>query len=327
MFRGVLHHNAYQYIKTAESIKDGGGHLLSTFFLCSMEIPVNYAAFTSSDVRPAYSPGVMSFMKLVTFDPFRTLGCPHLQYLKPDQINLQLSIIEEADWVLFPDYADVNLLVHGLGKRIFPSLQSYVLGYDKVEMTRAFQLRFPCHVPQTIISSNLPLHRERIAEQMLFPFVAKIPRSTRGEGVFVIESEKEWREYCTRTDILYAQEKLDIDRDLRVVWIGDKVVHAYWRIAAADTFHNNVAHGGRIDTGGIPEPALQLVKSIATTFAIDYAGFDIAMTGNHPYVLEFNRLFGLEGLNRAGIKTGPYVFDYLGRVQQATAMVRSDTAA
>ncbi len=252
-------------------------------------------------------------MYLLTFDPFRTLGCPSVHYIKPAQLMSHIEQIDAADVVLFPDYADINLLSFAMRKPVFPSLASYLLGFDKIEMTRAFQLRFGQHVPLTMILPNEPRYQTRILESMDFPFVAKLPRSSMGEGVFLVEAEPDWHRYCSKTGMLYVQEKLDIDRDLRIVWIGDRIVYSYWRVAAPGVFHNNLAHGGTIDLENIPSAALTLVENIATRFGIDYAGFDIAMVGDHPYIFEFNRLFGLEGLNQARINTGEIIYDYLQR--------------
>lgn len=252
-------------------------------------------------------------MRLITFDPFRTLGCPGVEYLKPDLLMQHLDRIEAADWLLFPEYTDINLLVHAMGKRIFPSESSYYLGFDKVEMMRAFQARFSAHVPPTLMLPNTPTNREMILDEMLLPFVAKLPRSSRGEGVFLIGSVQDWEDYCARTTLLYVQEYLPVDRDLRIIWIGDRVVHAYWRVAAPDCFHNNIARGASVSAGEIPDNALLLVEKLSRVFNIDHAGFDIAMLGDHPYVFEFNRLFGQEGLKDAGIRPGEIVFDYLQR--------------
>lgn len=257
-------------------------------------------------------------MRLITFDPFRTLGCPDVHYIKPAQLMNQREQLENADGILFPDYADIHLVSFALGKPVFPSLASYLLGFDKVEMTRAFQLSFPAHVPHTIMLPNEPRYQARILESMDFPFVAKLTRASMGEGVYLIEAEHDWHHYCSHTDMLYVQEKLDIDRDLRIVWIGDRIVHAYWRVAAPGAFHNNLAHGGSIELDNIPEAALNLVTSVATRFGIDYAGFDVAMVGGHPYLFEFNRLFGLEGLNRARINTGAIISEYLSRKWSGT---------
>ena len=60
-------------------------------------------------------------MHLVSFDIFRTLGFPDTTVLKPDQFLRHKELLREADWVLFPEYWQLNALVHGLKCRVFPS--------------------------------------------------------------------------------------------------------------------------------------------------------------------------------------------------------------
>ena len=62
--------------------------------------------------------------------------------------------------------------------------------------------------------------------------------------------------YVDNNEVLYIQEKLPIDRDLRIVYVGDRVVASYWRIAAEGSFHNNIAKGGSYDFGNIPSGAV-----------------------------------------------------------------------
>lgn len=250
-------------------------------------------------------------MRLVSFDPFRSLGCPGIHYIKPTHVFKERPAIEAADVLLFPDYADISLLYFAMGKKIFPGVSSYFLGFNKIEMTRAFQSCVPANVPLTLILPNTSSSREMVLEEMLFPFVAKLPRSCRGEGVFLVNNQSDWLNYCALTEILYVQEQLMIDRDLRIIWIGDRIVYAYWRIAAEGEFHNNVAHGGSIDVHNIPLAAIELARKVARKLNLDYAGFDIAMVEGHPYLLEFNRLFGLQGLNEANINTGEHIHQYL----------------
>ena len=254
-----------------------------------------------------------SSMRLVSFDLFRSLGCPGIHYVKPGHLIKQRRLIEAADFVLFPDYADINQLCFVMRKAVFPSLSSYLLGFNKVEMTLAFQNCCPINVPMTLILPNTPVYQSQALDEMPLPFVAKLPRSTRGEGVFLIETAADWRAYCDRADMLYVQEQLIIDRDLRIVWIGDHVVHAYWRVGAPGEFHNNVAHGGTIEVHDVPSAAIDLVTAVARRLHIDYAGFDVAMVNGHPFLFEFNRLFGMQGLNRAGINPGPIIHSFLER--------------
>lgn len=239
-------------------------------------------------------------MQLVSFDIFRTLGFPDTTVIKPEHFLRHKAELEAVDWVLFPEYWQLNALVYGLKCRVFPSEASYRIGHDKVEMTRAFQAVAPEHTPWTVIEANGPEERERIWATMPLPFVAKLPKASMGEGVWLIENRQDWLAYCERTPVLYVQEYLPIDRDLRVVVVGDKVLTAYWRLQSEQGFYNNVAKGGAIDKGPVPAAATALALRLARTLGVDHAGFDIAMVEGYPYVLEFNRLFGNQGLKQGG---------------------------
>ncbi|MFS8541302.1 MAG: hypothetical protein LOD89_04345, partial [Tissierellales bacterium] len=78
-------------------------------------------------------------MRFVTFNPFRTLGIPNVTYIKPENMFKEVERIKEADFILFPEYWQVNALVYGLKKNIFPSISTYHLGHNKVETTRVLQ--------------------------------------------------------------------------------------------------------------------------------------------------------------------------------------------
>lgn len=253
-------------------------------------------------------------MQLISFDPYRTLHFPQAHYLKPELMNHHLDLLIAADGILFPQYWQINALLYGLKKRVFPSPASYYIGHDKVEMTRCFQTIAPQHVPWTLIEANTPANAERVWDTLPVPFVAKIPKSSMGDGVFLIENQADWVRYLALSPVIYAQEYLPIDRDLRIVWVGDQIVGGYWRMQAERGFYNNVAKGGQIEAGILPPEACALVEKLALALGIDHGGFDIAMVGHYPYVFEFNRLFGNQGLSGLQGKIDDAIHDYLGRI-------------
>lgn len=255
-------------------------------------------------------------MAWVSFDIFRTLGFADTLQLKPEQLFKFRDDIQAAQWVLFPEYWQLNALVYGLKARVFPSEASYRLGHNKVEMTRAFELVAPANTPYTRIEANTPENAQRLWDEMPLPFVAKLPKASQGNGVWLIEDYADWRRYLARTEVLYAQEYLPIDRDVRVVIVGDRVVCAYWRQQAAQGFYNNVSKGGTVDHSPVPPQALELALRLASTLGIDHAGFDIALVGDHPYVLEFNRLFGNQGIPGGDRHLRDAIVEYLGRQSQ-----------
>ncbi len=249
-------------------------------------------------------------VKLLTFNPFRTLGMPGISYIKPDHMFKRIDDIRAADILLFPENWQVNSLVYGLQKNIFPSIQSIQLGYDKIEMTRAFWSLAPDLTPYTEIRGRSKDSIEYILDTFPFPFVAKEARSSMGKGVFLIQNEKDFLSYCEKNEVLYVQEYIPIEKDLRVVFVGDSIVSAYWRIGE-NSFHNNVAQGGKLAFHGIPIEALQLVEKTARALGVNHAGFDLVQANGKFYFLEFNCLFGNQALNQQGIRIESIIYDYL----------------
>lgn len=257
-------------------------------------------------------------MRLVSFNLFRSLGMPGIVTIKPGEMYAKRALIEAADWVLFPETWQVNTLLYAFHKRIFPSPAAYHLGADKVQMTRAFWAVCPQHMPHTRIEAADATGSEAILESFTFPFVAKEIRHSMGLGVHLIEDMADWRRYASDNAVLYAQELLPIERDLRIVVIGRRAVAAYWRRRPDWGFHTNVARGGEIAFDAVPPAAVALAERLAASLCIDHAGFDIAMLGDHPYVFEFNLLFGNQGLGACGVDLAAEIHRYL------TAMTPKD---
>lgn len=250
-------------------------------------------------------------MRLISFDPLRTWDMKGVHALKVGEWQQALDEIRSADWVLFPEYWQVNFLTYGLKKRIFPSVSSYHLGHNKVEMTRAFEVVAPANLPYTKILPRTEGVVEQILEDFPLPLVAKEIHNSMGRGVFLIGDRQALAAYVAANHMLYLQEYLPIDRDVRVVIVGQEVVTAYWRIAPPGGFHSNVARGGSISLEAVPEAAVSLALDTARQLGIDHAGFDVAMVGDRPYLLEFNLRFGNEALRQQGIHLGPLIRAYL----------------
>lgn len=251
--------------------------------------------------------------RLVSFDPLRTLNIPGVISLKPELWLSQQDVIKAADWILFPEYWQVNALVYGWKKKIFPSISSFHLGHDKVEMTRVFQAICPENTPFTQILAHTETAVERVLDRFCFPFVAKEVRNSMGQGVFLIENLKDFMDYAKSNSVLYVQEYLPISRDLRLVLVGAKVVAGYWRKAAPGQFHNNVSRGGSVSFDDIADGAVQLVESFAQQTGINHAGFDVAEVDGHFYFLEFNIRFGTRALIDRGIRLSQYIESYLNK--------------
>jgi ribosomal protein S6--L-glutamate ligase len=183
-----------------------------------------------------------------------------------------------------------------LGKRTYPRNYYTFLG-NKIRQTSLFQLLEISHPRTRVYFGRNRL--ARICSDFPYPFIAKTPvGSSMGQGVFLIQGEAELESYLASHRPAYIQEHLPIDRDLRVVLIKERVIHAYWRIHQPGEFRNNVAQGGRISFDPIPDEALRFASEVAGRCGFEEVGLDICRANGRYYVIEANMVFGLEGFRQ-----------------------------
>ena len=226
----------------------------------------------------------------------RTLGVrPNFS----DYSSREAELIRKADKIYYPTafYAD---LFDAMGKATFPSYHTYKCVQDKIKQTALYELLDLPH-PRTRVFYG-KRQKKSILDHFSFPFIAKIARgSALGRGVYLIHNEKELRNYLEMTSPAYVQAYLSIDRDIRVVVIGRRIIHAYWRIAPPDEFRSNVAVGGQISLKAIPEKARDLALQVARSCCWDDVGIDICEHKGRYYVLEANMKYGKQGFREAGL--------------------------
>jgi ribosomal protein S6--L-glutamate ligase len=234
----------------------------------------------------------------------RLKGCKNIITLgvKPNFSDYDFEeseLIRKAKKIYYPTgfYAD---LFDAAGKNIFPSYHTYKFSQDKIKQTAIFDILKIPH-PRTRVFYG-KRQKEKIKEYFHYPVIAKIARgSAMGRGVFLIKNRQDLDTYLSLGGPAYIQEYLPIDRDLRIVVIGKRVVHAYWRIASTGEFKSNVAAGARISFGNIPEKALELALFTAAACGWNDVGVDICYHDGRYYVLEGNMKYGKEGFRQAGI--------------------------
>jgi ribosomal protein S6--L-glutamate ligase len=193
------------------------------------------------------------------------------------------------------------------GLDVFPRNYYHFLG-DKIAQTDLFNLLGIPH-PRTRIYYGGE-RSGRIESDFSYPFVAKTPiGSSQGEGVFLIDCREELSQYLRTHNPAYIQERLPIERDLRVVAIGGALVHAYWRIHAEGDFRNNVSQGGTVSFEDIPAEALDFGMEVARRCGFDEVGLDICEHAGKYCVLEANMVFGQEGFRKKGLDIHQMIAD------------------
>jgi len=216
-----------------------------------------------------------------------------------DYTPAERTLIKRAGKIYYPSsfYAD---LFDAMGKKTFPSYHTYKCVQDKIKQTALFELT-GIPYPRTRVFYG-PRQQADIRNHFEFPFVAKVPRgSAMGRGVFLIANVNGLDDYLAHCRPAYIQEYLPIDRDIRLVVIGHRVVHAYWRVAPPGDFRTNVSVGGTISLDPVPQAAMDLALDVCRRCGWDDVGIDICRYREKYFVLEANMKYGKEGFRAAGI--------------------------
>ena len=216
-----------------------------------------------------------------------------------DYEDWQQELIRESQVIYYPTafYADIFDTV---GKRVFPSYHTYKYAMDKIKQTALFDLLKIPHPRTRVFYGNF--QKSRILEHFRLPFVAKIPRgSALGRGIYLIRTEADLARYNQKRGPAYIQEYLEMDRDLRVVVIRGKPVHAYWRIARPGEFRTNVSKGATISFDDIPEEGVAFAVNAARLCQMDDVGLDVCFSRGQYWILEANMKYGKQGFRQAGI--------------------------
>jgi len=216
-----------------------------------------------------------------------------------DYSDAERALIEGADRLYYPSsfYA---LLFNATGTPTFPGYPTYACAQDKIRQTGLFQL---AGIPHPRTRTFYGRHQQsKIPGMFPFPFVAKVARgSSMGRGVSLVRDQAALDAYCGENHAAYIQEYLPARSDIRVVVIGHRAVHAYWRHAPAEDFRCNVAVGGQVSLDPVPAEAIRLAEHTAAACCWDDVGIDLIPHDGSYVVIEGNMKYGREGFRQAGI--------------------------
>jgi len=165
--------------------------------------------------------------------------------------------------------------------------------------------------PRTFYSRDIDEITQFVANAPL-PIVSKSSEGACGDNVRLIKERSELEKHVAeifsdkglqtyfpwikQKGYVYFQEYISVDRDLRIITIGDKVELAFWR-ENPNSWKKNIAGGGKINPEEIPESAKQLASDLAVKTGFHWCASDMLMKEEVPYLLEFSSVFGF---SRAG---------------------------
>ena len=203
--------------------------------------------------------------------------------------------IHDARFILYPSLNYAQYFTT-MGKKIFPSVETYLYADDKIKQTTLFNMQSIPH-PRTRIYFQRRF--SDIDKDFCYPFIAKVPRaSARGRGVYTVSNSDDLAQYLSNTKIAYIQEFLEHDRDLRVILINYQPVLAYWRYCSPEEFRTNLHQGGSIDFNDVPNEVLSMAQEYARKCKFNDVGLDLLQSKGNWYVIEANMLYGRQALKK-----------------------------
>lgn len=137
------------------------------------------------------------------------------------------------------------------------------------------------------------------------PLVVKLLQGTQGMGVVLAETRQAAKSviqafYGLEANILVQEFIREAGgADIRCFVVGDKIVGAMKRQAAAGEFRSNLHRGGTASLEKITPQERSVAKQAARALGLNVAGVDILRSNHGPVVMEVNSSPGLEGIEAA----------------------------
>ena len=173
-------------------------------------------------------------------------------------------------------------------------------------------------VPKTIYPDYYTNHIKEVQYLGGFPVVIKTLTNTHGEGVMLVNSEKELNEaidYMIKNSNRYIiQEYIKESRgkDTRAFIINGRVIACMNRTSSGEDFRSNLHLGGTPTKTQLDESTIDLAVQAAQMVGLAIAGVDIIESNRGPLVLEVNASPGLEGIETiTGIDIAGNIIEFI----------------
>lgn len=195
------------------------------------------------------------------------------------------------------------------GGRCVNTASSLSRSSDKVAMLGELaRLQLP--LPRSVV---LPCvedpGRERLSRALAYlgapPWVAKLPRGNKGQGVVVVESVQalrglvDWFLAVGQPLLLQAFVRTAPPSDCRLVVVGGRVLAAMRRYGEDGELRANVHLGGRVERLHPAAETAALAVRAAEAFGLEIAGVDLMEGPEGMVVIEVNSSPGVTGIQRA----------------------------
>jgi hypothetical protein len=200
------------------------------------------------------------------------------------------------------------------GNVLFPSSREMLYWENKGYMHQQFErLGIPC--PQTILAPAFDIPFTRLSYPLLF----KAEHSCSSDGVYYCCDEKALRGVLgqrsfSRDETVILQRVVPATRDMRITYVGNEIMLAFWRIkqAAASQDWTSTAskYGSAIDFGDFPEQWRNFIMGQCRKFGLPRGGVDVLWENDDlskpPLFLEVSPIFSPNPV--VDLKGKPYTY-------------------
>lgn len=184
--------------------------------------------------------------------------------------------------------------------KVFPNSYEMKFWENKTFMHEEFN-RKEINQPKTDIVTVDSVENE-IPPRIDFPFLLKEEHSCSSKGLYKFSSSKEYKTMIPslglkkRNNKVLIQELLNIRKDLRVITIGQQIVHYYWRINPSNNWKpTSTGHGSEVDFENFPEKWKSKIIEQISKLNLSTAGIDIAWENDdistEPIILEVSPFY------------------------------------
>lgn len=198
----------------------------------------------------------------------------------------------------FNDYTqELHYIIKQLEQQnniVFPSSREVHLWENKGFMHQKFK-EYNISEPQTELCSSLQDVHELKWE---YPFLLKEEHSSASKGVHKISNSEDLKHHEEKNtfkvnEYIIVQKLVDMRRDLRVILVGNEIVHYYWRINNQKQWKpTSTGRGSSVDFDFFPEQWRSFIINEFKKFNIPTGAFDVTWEKDDinsvPLILEIS---------------------------------------
>lgn len=212
----------------------------------------------------------------------------------------------------------LNQQMISMGYQVMNGVLPFMYAKNKI-ITMQMLAQHGLPIPKTIVIRSLHNFDQAIKVVGGLPVVVKVPQSSMGRGVAIVESK---RSLVSSVSVLMSHGASNVilqeyieeanGSDLRIFIIGDKVLGSMERKASGGDFRSNMHQGGTGNVVKITKEESRIALKAANVLGLDVAGVDIIRSKRGPLIMEVNSSPGLAGITEVtGLDVAGAIIEFM----------------